>query len=88
MVEEECGADKFRCASGDCVNGVWYCDGHQVRLTIHLSPCLSTCLALHPFPIDQNAYSSEDANIFLSRLVHSLFLFHSRTRIVLFVLDR
>ncbi|XP_050720144.1 uncharacterized protein LOC127000445 isoform X2 [Eriocheir sinensis] len=29
MVEEECGADKFRCASGDCVNGVWYCDGHQ-----------------------------------------------------------
>lgn len=28
-VEEECGADKFRCSSGGCVNGVWHCDGHQ-----------------------------------------------------------
>lgn len=29
IVEEECGPDKFRCSSGECVNGVWYCDGHE-----------------------------------------------------------
>ena len=31
IVEEECGPDKFRCTSGECVNGVWYCDGREVR---------------------------------------------------------
>ncbi|XP_045102250.1 serine protease svh-1-like isoform X3 [Portunus trituberculatus] len=29
IVEEECGPDNFRCSSGECVNGVWYCDGHE-----------------------------------------------------------
>ena len=38
MVEEVCGADKFHCSSGECVNGVWYCDGRQVSVGVCVLP--------------------------------------------------